>query len=191
MHLSIEPCDPGDVIPPLVNKFSLLAKREGIGLIADLEPNLPKISVDRNAFSRTIGNLLGNALKFTPEKGEITLSCHLLTREEVMKITIPDYAVSLAEPLIDGHGRFVRFSVRDTGNGIPAEDQGRIFERFVQSRRDGKNYGGAGLGLAYCKLIVEKIGGAIWVVSEPERGSEFIILLPALEEDTSSDGNGE
>jgi len=187
MHLNVQPCDPGDILPPLVNRFTLLARREGTELVADLETNLPWVAVDRNAFSRTIGNLLGNALKFTSEGGEITLSCHPLTREEAMNITIPDYAAPSAESLLGGHERFVRFSVRDTGSGIPLEDHGKIFERFVQSRREGKNYGGAGLGLAYCKLIVEKIGGAIWVVSEPDRGSEFIIILPALEED-SSDG---
>ncbi|NVN90596.1 MAG: response regulator [Desulfuromonadales bacterium] len=185
MTLAIQPCDPENILASLVTRFSLLAGREGLRLSADLDRNLPEISVDRSAFLRTMGNLLGNALKFSPEGGEITLSCHPLARETAMEMAIPAYAASQSEQMFSEHARFVLLSVRDTGNGIPLEDQERIFERFVQSQRGNKNYGGAGLGLAYCKLTVESFGGAIWVVSSPGQGSEFFILLPAVEEGVS------
>lgn len=81
----------------------------------------------------------------------------------------------------------VRLSVRDTGPGIPEEDQEHIFERFVQSRRNGQPQVGAGLGLAYCKLAVESFGGSIWVESSPGKGSEFIILFGALPDEESPD----
>jgi two-component system, sensor histidine kinase and response regulator len=187
MHLTIQPCDPGDILAALINRFSLLAGREGVKLTADVDRNLPRVAIDRSAFSRTIGNLLGNALKFTSESGEITLSCHSLAREAAMEMSIPGYVASLAEQLFSTHERFVRLSVRDTGDGIPPEDQEMIFERFVQSKRSSKNYGGAGLGLAYCKLMVKSFEGGIWVESVPGQGSEFIILLPALEQDASDD----
>jgi len=163
----------------------LLAGREGVTLTTDVGQDLPRVALDRSAFSRTVGNLLGNALKFTPEGGEITLSCQPLAREAAMTMSIPAYAASFAEQLFGAHERFVRLSVKDTGDGIPPEDQEIIFERFVQSQRSSKKYGGAGLGLAYCKLMVHNFEGIIWVESTPGLGSEFIILLPALEQDAS------
>jgi len=185
MHLTIRPCDPGEILTALINRFSLLAGREGVTLTADVGQNLPGVALDRSAFSRTVGNLLGNALKFTPEGGEITLSCQPLSREVAMTMSIPSYAASSAEQLFGAHELFVRLSVRDTGEGIPPEDQEIIFERFTQSQRSSKKYGGAGLGLAYCKLMVKSFEGIIWVESTPGQGSEFIILLPALEQDAS------
>jgi len=103
-------------------------------------------------------------------------------------MAIPAYAENQAGNLFSAHERLVLLSVRDTGNGIPLEDQEKIFERFVQSQQGGKNYGGAGLGLAYCKLTIESFGGAIWVVSSPGQGSEFIVLLPALEREIVDEG---
>lgn len=187
MQLSIHPCDPGDILSALITRFGLLAGREGVVLRSELEPELPRVAIDRSAFSRTLGNLLGNALKFTPEEGEIVLSCRTVPREAVTKLAIPAYAMGQAERLLGGQERCLLVTVRDTGEGIPAEDQERIFQRFVQSGRRGKNYGGAGLGLAYCKLTVECFGGAIWVVSEPGRGSTFNLLLPALPEGERDD----
>ena len=187
MTLTVQPCDPENILAALVTRFSLLAGREGLRLSTDLDRNLPNIAVDRNAFARTIGNLLGNALKFSPEGAELTLACHSLDRETALKLAIPAYAATQAEQLFSAHERLVLLSVRDTGNGIPLEDQEKIFERFVQSRRGNKNYGGAGLGLAFCKLTVESFGGAIWVESSPGQGSEFIILLPALEQDDADE----
>jgi signal transduction histidine kinase len=78
--------------------------------------------------------------------------------------------------------RLLRLSVKDSGAGIPEEDQGHIFERFVQSRQNDRSVG-AGLGLAYCKLAVETFGGSIWAESRLGEGSEFIILLPCLDND--------
>jgi len=185
MRLTIRPCDPADILAALINRFTLLAGREGVTLTTDVGQDMPRVALDRSAFSRTVGNLLGNALKFTPEGGEITLSCQPLVREAAMTMSIPAYAASFAEQLFGAHERFVRLSVKDTGDGIPPEDQEIIFERFVQSQRSSKKYGGAGLGLAYCKLMVHNFEGIIWVESTPGQGSEFIILLPALEQDAS------
>jgi signal transduction histidine kinase len=103
---------------------------------------------------RVIGNLLGNALKFTPETGAITIT---VTRID-------------GRPLVE---------VSDTGPGIPADFLVRIFDKFVQGkegRRD-KRYS-TGLGLAFCKLAVEAHGGAIGVSSEVGVGSRFWFELP-------------
>nr|MDA8412867.1 ATP-binding protein [Desulfobacteraceae bacterium] len=74
---------------------------------------------------------------------------------------------------------FIRISVKDNGGGIPHEDLDHIFERYRQSHNaDGQERGGAGLGLAFCKMAIESFNGIIWAESEAGAGSEFIILLP-------------
>lgn len=183
MHLDLQPHDPRGLLSPVISRFAMLAGREGVVLNVDLESDLPWVLVDRNAFSRTVTNLLSNALKFTPEGGMITLSCRALETGRAMELAIPEYAAEQAGQLFNSHARFVRLSVRDTGSGIPPEDQERIFERFVQSSQGGRGRSGAGLGLAYCKLTVKGFGGVIWVESLPGEGSEFVVLLPARGEE--------
>jgi two-component system chemotaxis sensor kinase CheA len=128
-----------------------------------------------------MSNLLGNALKFTPDGGTIAFSGSLLSTDAAQVLPLPHYVKTQAENLFSLHKHVIRLSVRDTGNGIPQEDQESIFERFVQSRPSSREYGGVGLGLAYCKLMIMRFGGVIWVESTLGQGSEFIILLPCLE----------
>ena len=110
------------------------------------------------AFSRILANLLNNAVKFTYEGGQITISCRTISTSNQPLQNMPAYAASQALDLLQ-HKRLLRISVKDTGSGIPEEDQASIFERFVQSWRSDREYGGAGLGLAYCKLTIENLGG--------------------------------
>lgn len=120
--------------------FSCVAADEEISVLADRERVL-----------QVFGNLLGNAAKFTPQGGEISIG---------------------ADPK-DGA---VEFRVRDTGGGIPPEDLGHIFDRFWQARRGGRR--GIGLGLAIVKGIVDAHGGRVRVESEPGAGSTFYFTLP-------------
>lgn len=107
-------------------------------------------------------NLVSNALQFTPREGTITLSA-----EEV-------------------HNRVV-VRVRDTGAGIPAQDLGRVFERFYRvDKARSRRSGGTGLGLAIVKHIVEAHGGRVGVFSEFGQGSEFFFDLPIAQESASS-----
>jgi signal transduction histidine kinase len=104
--------------------------------------------------AQVLANLLGNALKFTPEGG-----------------------------VIDAHaqrdGNFVRFAVIDTGPGIPADELPHLFERFYQARDNTQKNKGLGLGLAICKGLVESHGGRIWVESLLGAGCGFNFTLPA------------
>jgi len=105
-------------------------------------------------------NLLGNAVKFT-EKGEI------------------EVAVRRLEPPETEAQRFILFSVRDTGLGIPADQLDRIFARFTQVDSSlTRRQGGTGLGLALTRQIVEKMGGDIWAESREGAGSTFSFTLP-------------
>lgn len=174
MHMNIRSCNPADIINTVAGRFAKVAEHEQLRLTVDLAENLPFISVDKNAFVRIIANLLGNAFKFTPEGGEIALSCRRIEGEGIKGVKIPDY-VSVPNGFFE-HGQFFILSIRDTGSGIPGEDLAHIFERFFQSQRYER--GGAGLGLAYCMMAVEKLGGVIWAESELGKGSTFNVLLP-------------
>jgi CheY-like chemotaxis protein len=108
-------------------------------------------------------NLLSNAVKFTPEQGNISLEASLDTEGPV-----PGEAERCT----------IRVSVTDSGIGISAEQQSRLFSSFVQADSStSRKYGGTGLGLAISKSIVEMMGGHIWVESEPGKGSAFTFVV--------------
>ncbi|MFL6248059.1 MAG: response regulator [Thermoanaerobaculia bacterium] len=127
-----------------------LAEMQGTALVTDLAAGLPLLKGDANKLSRTIVNLVANAIKFTGA-GTVTIS-------------------------VSQEAELLRFAVRDTGPGIPAEAFGRIFEKFGQL--DARNKVGTGLGLAFCKLAVEAHGGSIHVESTPGHGSTFSLTIP-------------
>ena len=113
---------------------------------------------DRNLLSRVVQNLLNNALKFTPDKGRITIS------------------IAAGED-----GGSVLLSVRDTGPGIPRDDIPHIFDRFYQVRGGGDRPGkGNGLGLAFCRQALAAMGGEIHVESALRLGTEFVVRLPRV-----------
>lgn len=128
-----------------------IATDAGLTLTPDLPAELPSVYVDGSRVRRVISNLLGNAIKFTPAGGQITIGARA-EAEEVM------------------------YWVRDSGPGIPGQSLPRIFERFW--RGDPAARGGAGLGLSIAKWVVEAHGGRIWVESEVGRGTSFYFTLP-------------
>lgn len=186
MPVVIRPLKPADIATTAVERFSKAAEHEGIELSLDLDGDTTEIAVDRNLMVRVLANLLVNAIKFTPEGGKIQLSCRCIRNNAAHRIRIPVYFV----PPVGFASRqcFVRISVKDTGNGIPHEDLDHIFERYTQSHNaTGRERGGAGLGLAFCKMAVESFNGIIWAESETGVGSEFIILLPCYPGTTRCD----
>jgi signal transduction histidine kinase len=119
-------------------------------------PDVGVVTGDERRIRQVIVNLLSNAVKFTPDGGEVGVGA---TQE---------------------NGE-VRVSVTDTGPGIAAEDQDRIFEEFQQTEAGLAQREGTGLGLALSKRLIELHGGRIWVDSEPGKGSTFVFTLPATE----------
>jgi PAS domain S-box-containing protein len=131
-----------------------LAAAGSVELRLSVAEELPGIFADRHRLLQVFENLIGNALKFTPAGGRITVG-----------------AVS--------QGGSVLYYVRDTGPGIPLEEHPHLFDRFWQARRSREEQrAGAGLGLAIVKGIVEAHGGRVWVESAPGEGSTFYFTLP-------------
>jgi PAS domain S-box-containing protein len=145
-----------DVAERALNQVAGLANTQQLSLVREIDPGVPPLHADGDKLVRTLVNLLGNAIKFTPAGGSVTLA---VRRDE-------------AE-------RAVLFQIRDTGEGIPREAFQRIFEKFgqVESRKAGRKMS-TGLGLTFCKMVTEAHGGRIWVESELGRGSTFSFTVP-------------
>ena len=126
-----------------------------VSLIVSLPPDLPAAFVDPDRFVQLLSNLIGNAIKFTPPGGSVTLSAEVDADE-------------------------LLFVVADTGEGISAEQLPHVFERFYQAPRDASRTirHGAGLGLPISRGIVEAHGGNIWITSTPGVGTSVRFSLP-------------
>jgi GAF domain-containing protein len=154
MELQIEPALLQDVIEAVANTMRPLAVKKSIDLRAEYDESLDLIPMDGARIKQVLLNLVGNAVKFTPEAGKIWVRAAAENGE-------------------------VQIEVKDTGPGIPPEDRDRIFLEFQQVGKDAGKPQGTGLGLALAKKFVEMHGGKIWVESEVGKGSTFAFSLPS------------
>jgi signal transduction histidine kinase len=146
-----------EVVLEAVEDAQPLALAKRLELRAKLPGERVTISADRANLRTVLTNLLDNAVKFTPNGGRVVV------------------AVEAAE-------EFVQVAVIDSGGGIPASQQGRIFDRFYQIESHmTRRHGGLGLGLSIAKALVELQGGRIWCESEEGRGSRFCFTVPRAE----------
>ena len=136
-----------------VNEVLPLAEAKGIRIETKLE-DLPLLDLDAERILQVLRNLIGNALKFTPREGRVTVSSRFL-------------------------GQQAAVSVADTGPGIPGDQAAVIFEKYRQAAVEGRQkLQGSGLGLAIVRHIVHDHGGTVWVESDGKQGSTFIFVLP-------------
>ncbi|GAB4538716.1 MAG: hypothetical protein Kow0063_26860 [Anaerolineae bacterium] len=154
MPLELQPVALDDVIELCLDEVYPLLTMHRLTATMEIPDALPPVQADYTTLQRVIGNLLDNAIKFTPAGGHITVRARRLADE-------------------------VQLSVSDTGYGIPVEQQERIFEKFAQAgiRAEGQR-AGVGLGLTFCKLAIEAHGGRIWVESAEGSGTTFHFVLP-------------
>ncbi len=143
----------GPLLERAVELYQARATGQGVTLRAELPATTIQAWGDPERVLQILGNLLGNALKFTPRGGEITVTA-------------------------ETKGRELAVAVRDSGPGITAEDQPLLFERYWQGDRSARA-GSLGLGLYICKNLVEAHGGRIWVESVLGQGSRFCFTLPS------------
>jgi signal transduction histidine kinase/response regulator of citrate/malate metabolism len=156
--LEKEPIDLAKMARLAVTDFQAPAKQAGVTLQANIAPEVPLIYADAIHMRRVLDNLLGNALKFTPSGGLISLTVSLEDRCVILKVA-------------------------DTGIGISPDHLDKIFQRFYQVDGSSKRrYGGVGLGLALVREIVEQHSGTVQVTSAVNQGTTFRISLPVMVE---------
>jgi two-component system phosphate regulon sensor histidine kinase PhoR len=161
-----EPLHIDSVVDRTIAMIKPLADKKQHQLRAEVEADLPLINGDQERLVQVLANLLDNAIKYTPERGTITVSAR----------RIPCGTGRPADGPRDG----VELVVTDTGIGIPEKDRPRVFERFYRvDKARSRELGGTGLGLAIVKHIVEGHGGQIRVEGHVPNGSRFVVRLPA------------
>lgn len=154
LSMNRQPVQPGELIERLASSFQHQAEQNHIALRTAVEAPLPLVNIDPERMQQALGNLVSNALRYTPEGGEIVLSARQ----------------------VDGQ---LQMEVKDTGSGIEASDLEHIFDRFYRGD-DSRQEGGSGLGLAIAKSIIELHGGHISAASKGlGAGSLFTIQLPS------------
>ena len=154
LTLNAEPVPPGIILEQAAAAYRHLAEQKGITLHLELGPQLPTIRVDPDRMAQVLGNLISNALRYTPAGGQVTLA---------------------AQRQAD----HVALTVQDTGVGVAPEELPHIFDRFYradESRQAAEEE--SGLGLAIAKSLTEACGGAISVESMPGEGTKFTIVCP-------------
>ncbi len=149
-----------ELLADVLDTLRPIANKKQIALTQDLAPAATEVYCDSEALYQILSNLVDNAVKYTPERGTITVG------------------VRLCAPVSAGP-RMLEVYVRDTGAGIPPEDQPRLFERFYRvDKARSRELGGTGLGLAIVKHLVRTHGGEVRVESQLHAGSTFFFTLP-------------
>ena len=147
-----------EILESQVTLYQARAESQGIRLVLEPLPELKPVLGNRVNVEEVISNLISNALKYTENGGEVTVSAAL-------------------------ENHHVCVTVKDTGMGIPSKDLDHIFDRFFRVKNDKTRFiNGTGLGLAIVKSIVDAHNGMIHVESEPDRGTTFQVLLPRIDD---------
>jgi signal transduction histidine kinase len=162
-----------DVIDATLVMLRAKASKAHVSLHSEIEPGITKLIADERKLKQILTNLIGNAIKFSNEQGQV--------RVRVATVGLEDFKAHCvtADSLEPHLTKFVCFSVEDDGIGIGADDIGKLFQPFVQldaflTRR----HEGSGLGLHLSRQLVELHGGCIWAESEPGKGSTFSFIIP-------------
>ena len=151
LHAAPQPEDASALIETAVEALRVIAADKTIRLVAPGSGAMGFVSCERSLILRVLSNLIGNAIKFSPDGSSVSIGAETRTGE-------------------------VRFSVADTGPGIPAEHLAHAFDRYWQ--QEGSDRRGSGLGLYIAKGIVEAHGGRIWIESAPGQGTTVNFTLP-------------
>lgn len=158
ISVKLESVNLQEQIEYLLKEQEMLLQRKSINLEKQLNEDLPTVKLDKNILEIVVDNLLSNAIRYTPVGGKVTVA-------------------------LNRHGDDVILSVKDTGVGIPVNEQGRVFEKLYRAdNAQAISAEGTGLGLYMVKSALKKIGGSIWVESVEGQGSTFFVRWPIREQ---------
>ena len=156
LKLVVRPYPPEKLIHDARTTYSHQAKQKKITISTKAASDLPEIEIDPHRMKEVFGNIIDNALRYTPQGGRITLSANVV-------------------------GNTIEMRVQDSGPGVATEELDKIFERFYRTETSrSRDEGGSGLGFAIAKSIVERHNGRIWAESTPGSGLAVIIRIPFL-----------
>jgi len=156
MEFDLKEHDINELIISAMEPMRSIARRKGLTLVSQLDPDMPRIKFDSDKIIQVVTNLLNNSIKFT-ESGCITVTT-------------------------EKGSNYLKVSISDTGPGIKKEDMSKLFGKFEQIfKEEGKRPEGTGLGLAICREIINRHSGTIWAKSEFGKGSVFSFVLPVVE----------
>ena len=165
VELTVAPCNLNAFYEQIMDVFEPVLEELGLVLKWDIPDEMPQVNVDHQLFMQVFVNLIDNAIKYTPDGGEIEISAEIHPSN-----------TEAADELV--------VHIRDSGIGIPLESQSRVFERFYRvDKGRARKMGGTGLGLAIVKHILLRHNGRIWLESELGQGTVFHFALPVLPTD--------
>lgn len=167
LPLQFRSIHPGALVRAVSENIHMIAEAKQIHVHTEIETQLPSIQADPDKLEQVLWNLVGNAIKFTPERGTVTMACRRASDGGIM------------------------LTVSDTGCGIPQHDLPHVFEQFSGVRSVIPAARGAQLGLYISKSLVQSHGGHIWVESSPGEGSRFFVHLPLTQPKRQNGGDPE
>lgn len=157
-QVTLEPMSMTNIVRNVIERHNADMSEKGQTFHADIAPDLPMIAGNYNLLMQAVSNLLGNASKYTPENGEITLRLYHQADSNTL-----------------------RLDIQDNGYGMPEEAQAKLFTEFYRVRTEKtRDIKGTGLGLSLVKSVIDAHNGTIWVTSELDKGSTFSVELPVL-----------
>jgi PAS domain S-box-containing protein len=154
IELSLSDTNINKLLDQSITEFDAIAQQYQVSINKVIPEIIPVVRMDKEKIHRVINNLIDNALKYSPENSQITISLQLV------------------------EGDYLEFRISDRGPGIPQKYQQKIFERFVQVPGQPSRKRGSGLGLTYCRLAIEAHEGRLWIEDRSGGGSIFIFSLP-------------
>ncbi|MCL4247625.1 MAG: HAMP domain-containing histidine kinase [Anaerolineae bacterium] len=156
-------CDPGEIVQRIIKNYPMPADKPDLRVRVTIDDDVPVFAADTNMLERAVSNLFDNAVKYTPNGSAIDVH-------------------------VQRSGDEVIIAVRDSGLGIPPEDQQRLFQRHTRvARKEFKKIKGTGLGLFIVRSVAQHHGGRAWVESESGQGSCFYLALPVVTRPTRQD----
>lgn len=170
--MKIEP-----VIEYVKTSLDGMAKEKNLVLKTRIEDSFADIYADSHRLEQVLTNLVSNAIKFTPEGGQVEI------RTEVIEAKDINYVERFDEEFKQLHGKYLMVCVKDNGIGISQENLVKVFDKFAQIETSlSRKVGGSGLGLPIAKQLLEAHNGTIWCNSKPDKGSSFYFVIPIADE---------